>query len=249
MSHEFDHRTTAGEVRAADVVGRHPASSARRQPIWRALYAGVMSRAERWFGLRLFRVRARPLVGTRSLPPLPSGWSVRQVTRQELVGQLEVPELHLGGAFFESSASTSAIMTGVFRENRLVSYAFATSHGVPAADGMWVRCEHPYRYSFKSFTHPEYRGRRLSTYASLASDSMFLNRGYTHAISYTDTHNFASINTESSKGNVLIGFAGYVKIGSICFAFRSPGCRRVGFGFYHPNDERRLPLRREVEAS
>jgi hypothetical protein len=215
------------------------ASLARRWGLARNVYAATMVRAERWLGVRVFRVRVRPLVASTGMPALPSGLSIRQVSTDELRALVAEPALQLDGTFIDSAAASTAIMTGVFENDRLAAYAFATGHAVPAGDGMWVKCDYPYRYSFKSFTRPEYRGRRLSTFASLASDAMFMNLGYTHAISYTETHNFASIRTEASKGNVLIGIAGYVRFGSSRLSFRSPGCRRVGFAFYPSMPEER----------
>jgi hypothetical protein len=193
-----------------------------------------MPRVEARLGVYVFRVRARPLVGTADLPPLPPGWTVRQLTHSELRAVAADPSLEISDDFVASTVARSSTATVVFDGQRIVSYAFAIVGSAPAGDGVWVSCSPPYRYSFKSFTRPEYRGRRLSAYTSLGSDAVFLRRGCTHAISYTATHNFASIRTEASKGNVPIGFAGYIVFGERRFTFRSPGCRRAGFAFVHP---------------
>ena len=223
-SKETDHETSGDDAHSSF------RSTRQRWGIARALFASVMGHAERAFGLHVYRIRARPLVEA-NLPPLPEGWSVRQVSWRELHALARDPALALKGEFLNSTAARWATMTAVFDHERLVSYAFAIAGSGPAGDDMWVKCSPPYRYSFKSFTRPESRGRRLSTYASLGSDRFFLRGGCTHAISYAATYNFASIRTEASKGNVFIGIAGYLKLGNLRVTFRSPGCRHAGFEF------------------
>ena len=198
----------------------------------RTLYAVAMMRLEAWFGLRVFRVRSRPLVETPSLPPLPAGWSVREVRDSELRALAQDPELDLAADFVDWASANSATMTAVFEHNAVVAYAFAIAGSAPAGDGVGVRVEHPYRYSFKSYTRPEHRGKRLSTYTSLCSDAAFVRRGFTHAISFAHTSNYASIQTETDKGNHAIGVAGYVAFRGLRFTFHSRGCRRVGFAFF-----------------
>ena len=212
----------------------------RRWGLTRALYVSVMIRLEKYFGLHVYRVRARPLVETPSLPPLPVDWTVRQVPHCEFVHLVDDKELGLTGDFVNSPVAERATMTAVFEQNRIVSYAFATVGSAPHRDGVWVQCESPFRYSFKSHTRPSHRGMRLSTYTSLCSDVLFMRLGYTHAISFTHTHNFASIRTEASKGNRYIGIAGYLSVRRLNFTFRSPRCRRAGFRFCSPNTKAQL---------
>ena len=193
-----------------------------------------MMRLERWFGVRVFRVRSRPLVQTPRLPPLPAGWSIREVSHSQMRVLAQDPELDLAMDFVEWAIANSATMTTVFEHERAVAYAFAIAGSAPAGDGVAVRCEHPYRYSFKSYTRPEHRGKRLSTYTSLGSDAAFMRRGFTHAISYARTSNYGSMRTEAGKGNRVIGIAGYVIFRGVRFTFHSRGCRRVGFAFFDP---------------
>ncbi len=201
-----------------------------------------MNRLERCFGLHVYRVRARPLVTAPSLAPLPIGWTVRQVRHSELVRLSDDESLGLSLKFVDDPISAKATMTAVFEGERIVSYAFATLGGAPHGDGIWVHCEAPFRYSFKSYTRPSHRGLRLSTYTSLCSDVLFMRLGCTQAISYTNICNFASIRTEASKGNRYIGIAGHLSIGRLHLTFRSPGCRRAGFRFFTPIRQERYAL-------
>lgn len=220
---------------------RQPSEFRRNAKRWGfapTLYAAIMLRVERWFGLRVFRVRSRPLVESPNLPPLPAGWSVRQVAESKLRALAEDPELDLAADFVEWAIVSAATMTVVFEHDRAVAYAFAIAGRAPADDGVWVQCEYPSRYSFKSYTRPEHRGKRLSTYASLCSDAVFMRRGYTHALSFANTSNYASIRTEADKGNRVIGIAGYVVLRWLRFTFHSRGCRRAGFALFVPADGR-----------
>jgi hypothetical protein len=198
----------------------------------RALYISAMSRLEWWFGIHVYRVRARPLVEVPSLPPLPVGWSVREVPACELAELAGDEELGLSRQFVNSAIAATATMMAVFEQNQIVSYSLATLGGARHDDRVCVQCEPPFRYGFKSYTRSSHRGLRLSAYTSVWSDALFMRRGCTHAISCTQTHDFASIRSERSKGNRYVGIAGYLRIGRTPLTFRSPGCRRARFKFF-----------------
>jgi len=120
-------------------------------------------------------------------------------------------------------------MTAVYHEGEIVAYAWATTGEAPISQRLSAGGNANDRYSYKSYTVPSHRGKRLSTIASLYSDLEFRARGCTHAVSYTDAHNFESIRTEASKGNILVGWAGYLEAFGHTFTFRTPGAIAAGF--------------------
>src|SRR5512139_1981808 len=78
-------------------------NACRRWGLARALYISAMTRLERWLGIHVYRVRARPLVETPSLSPLPVGWFVRRVPHSELVELACDEELGLSRKFVNSA--------------------------------------------------------------------------------------------------------------------------------------------------
>ena len=198
-----------------------PKNYVRRAFVW--LLAGAEAR----LGLRVFRVRVRELVATLPLSPLPPEWRVEQLPSEQWRALVNDPGLCLEPS--DITDFQSATMTAVLHRDRVVAYAFAAVGGARIDEHVCASCDLPYRYSFKSYTRPEYRGRRLSAYTSLHSDPLFLARGCTHAISYASCYNLASIRTEASKGNRYAGFAGYIVLGGWTITFHSPGAKKIGF--------------------
>ena len=63
----------------------------------------------------------------------------------------------------------------------------------PHSPGLWVAFEKPYRYGYKAYTRPEYRGRHLQKPIRLLADAYSIALGYTATVSYIELHNFPSM--------------------------------------------------------
>ena len=205
---------------------------------WRAsLIARLMRRLQKRLGVHVCRVRIRPLIADRPAAQLPPGLRVDRLDRETLHRACEDPEISLSREFVEAALERGDVSFGVLDGDRLVSYMWRTHTAAPHADGLWVRANRPYAYGYKGFTHPDYRGQHLNPAVSLYSDAYNVARGYTHNIGFIDVHNLSSLATRKYKGNVPIGYAGYVNWFGRCVTFRTPGVKKTGFEFYDPGRE------------
>jgi len=199
-----------------------------------SLFARVMRRLQKRLGVHVCRVRIRTLVADPPRPDLPAGIDLRVLSRDDLLRAIEDDTLSLSRGFVEAALERGDVAFGALDGDQLVSYMWRTLTAAPHVDGLWVRVDRPYCYGYKGFTHPGYRGLHLNPAISLFSDAHFLALGYTHNIGFIDVHNLSSLATRKYKGNVAIGYAGYVKWFGRCFTYRTPSVRRTGFEFFHP---------------
>ena len=200
-----------------------------------AIRGRFMHRLQKRFGVHVCRVKTRPLAHAPPDPNLPPGMRLCVLDKEVLLSACEDTALSLSGEFVEEALERGDVSFGALDGDRVVAYVWRTLTAAPHTDGLWVRVDRPYRYGYKGFVLPEYRGRRLDQALSFFSDAYFLERGYTQDIGFVDTHNLASVAAEKRKGNVLIGYAGYVNWFGRCLLFRTPAVKRTGFEFYTPS--------------
>ena len=112
----------------------------------------------------------------------------------------------------------------------MVAYVWRSYSGAPHQDGLWVAFDKPYRYGYKAYTLPDYRGRHLLD--NTLTDPICLSRGYTHGVSFVETHNYSSHINNQRIGNQPVGFAGYIKLAGHSYPFRTPAVKKIGFRFY-----------------
>ncbi len=185
-------------------------------------------------GVRLYVVRSRALRRDPPAPQLPPDLRVGIIDAATLLRATEDPELRLPRDFVESALARGDVAFGAMHGGRLVAYMWRTFTDAPHENGLWVRSRLPYRYGYKAFTHPSYRGQHLNAAISFSSDGYFLERGYTHDVGFVDIWNRSSIATGKYKGNSVIGYAGYLIWFGRCLPFHTPGVKRTGFEFFVP---------------
>ena len=185
-------------------------------------------------GIRIYAVRSHVLGRSPAPPELPAHLRVGIVDSATLLRAAEDPELGLSHDFVKFALARGDVAFGAMHGDRLVAYTWRTFTEAPHEHGLWVRVRPPYRYGYKAFTHPSYRGLHLNAAISLSSDAYFLERGYTHHVGFVDIWNRASLATGKYKGNSVIGFAGYLRWFGRYVPFRTPGVKRTGFEFFAP---------------
>jgi hypothetical protein len=192
------------------------------------LYDCAMSRLRPW--LTLCQVEVRPL-HEHTKVELPDSWQVRIASADELIEAAADPVNDLNPDWVRKAHQRGEICVAVFDGHQIASYVWRAFAPSPHEKGLWVHFDPNYPYSFKAYTRPDYRRRRLQHQASLYLDRWLLERGFTHCISYIETHNYPSLASSKKRGNRRIGLAGYVTVFGRTLPFRSPGARRHGFGF------------------
>ncbi len=191
-----------------------------------------MGRLRPW--LTLARVSIRPLDASSVATDLNNSVSTRVATRQDLMRAAQDTSIDFDQDFIDGAFDRGDKCFAAFDGTRMVSYEWISYSTTPLDNGLWVAFEKPYRYGYKSFTLPEYRGRHLRS--QNLPDRFCIERGYRYAIAFIETHNFASIRWAERRNNKVVGFVGYVKLFDKAYPFRSPGAKKHTFRFYrHPD--------------
>lgn len=203
---------------------------ARRWGWTRSIYVRVMERVQPV--LHVSAVMVRPLSGSLELPDLPGQFSVRIASRDDLDRAMHDPRMDLDPGFVERALARGDFCSAVFDCERMVAYSWNAFGPTPHGEDLCVDFDPPAGYSYKAFTHPDYRGRRLQNAVAWRARSRYLERGRTMVLSFVDTHNLASLASSRHRPNEVVGFAGYLDLRSAILPFRSPGAKRYGFRFF-----------------
>jgi len=194
----------------------------------RSVLIRVVSMLRRYAGLHIYRINVRPLVEQSSEPYLPSGITVRIVAPEELLKAAADPELDLGLDFVRDALARGDMAFAALEGERLVGYTWRTFTAAPDRDGLWARVRRPYQYSYKAFTRPSYRGKRIHVAITFLADAYLLALGYTFEVGYMEISNFSSIGVANFLGRRKIGYAGYAKWFGRCIPIRTPAVEKIG---------------------
>jgi len=211
----------------------------------RSVFIRVMSLLRRYAALHIYRINLRPLAGQSLDPHLPSGITVRIVRLEELLKAADDPELDLGIDFVRDAVARGDMAFGAFEGDRLVGYTWRTFTAAPDRDGLWVKVSHPYQYSYKAFTRPSHRRKRIHVAITFFADAYLLARGYAFEVGYLEVSNFSSIGVADFLGRRKLGYAGYLKWLGRCIPFRMPAVKKIGvelFELGRSGAPRTLPL-------
>ncbi len=201
-------------------------------------WGSLMRRIRPW--LYFAHVTTRPLFEVPRLLP-PEGIEVRYPTREELHAAADSGNMMLDRERVDASLDRGDLCSAAFDGGRMIGYAWNAFRTAPHIDDIWVEYQPPYRYGYKSFVLPEYRGRRISNGMAPHSDADSIRRGFTHAISFVETHNYKSIRaTCRHPGRRFEGVAGYFRLFGKVIPFRSAAVKRLGFRFVPPEEAKEL---------
>jgi hypothetical protein len=145
---------------------------------------------------------------------------------------------HLEPDFIHAAFEKGDLCIALFQGSRLLAYYWRGMGQTQHLDGLWVEFDAKYCYSYKAFTHPDFRRSGLQYTVSMWADPLLLERGYGHSIGFVETHNFPSVMASARRGSVRAGYAGYLRLFGRHYPFRSPGARRRGFRFFVPRNTR-----------
>ncbi len=204
----------------------------RRWGVIKALYVRVMWRLQKYLGFRLFVVHSRVLTGDVPDDDIPDGSSVRMLGEDELTEFSRDPSLGLSASFVAGARARGDVCFGYLERGLLVSYEWIGTKPTPAEAGLWVRFGEGYSYSYKAFTVPAHRGRRLQQRLVHRSEHWRISQGSRYNIGYIDTRNLASIAADRRYGNRPVGYAGYLNWFGRVVPFRTPGAKARGFRFF-----------------
>lgn len=202
----------------------------------RTAHKAVMQRLKPWLTLCRVHVRKHD---DAPVPELPEGMSARIASEDELMAAAARPEMGFDPQQIRAALDRGDLCGAVFDGERMVSYVWRSFSTAPHLPHLWVAVEKPYRYGYKGFTHPDYRGRRLLDAATRVTERVCLERGFTHGVGFIETHNYASVVSDLRRGNRCVGWAGYLTVFGRTWPFRTPGVRASSFRFYRPRSRGR----------
>ncbi len=202
----------------------------RRWGLLRFLHIRLMRAVSAW--LTLCAVVVRRLNPAPVVPAPPCGIDVRLATAEDLERACRQPELKLSRDWVRAAQDRGDMCVASFAGERMVAYMWRSFSAAPHLHGLWVHFEKPYRYGYNAFTLPEFRGRHLSEAMGPILDPHSLAHGFTHAISFIESHNYSSLASDMRRGSVCVGWVGYARLFGRVWPFRSPGARHHRFGFF-----------------
>lgn len=203
-----------------------------------AVEAAFLTRLRRWLGLRIYGIYARPLELPAGPDPVVPGFSARlfqQGEAEALIACAKSPNLDLSDAFVRDAIEKGDVCLAILCDDAIVSYSWCAFTPTHDAEGVFVRFGGTYRYSYKSLTLSEYRGRHfLRVFTPIRDRYCITARGCTRSIAFIDLDNRSSIRAALAIGQRRIGTSGYLKCGPIFWPFGTAGSREHGFHFFIP---------------
>lgn len=196
----------------------------------RFAYDCILSRLKTW--LTLCSVNVRPLYRDPDVPELAANQEVRVAALDELIAASADPVNDLDPAWIRAAHDRGERCVAVFEGGKIVSSVWRAFAPSPHEKGLWLHFGPQCFYSFKAFTPPAYRRRRLQHATCCKLDPDLLDQGYRYSIGFIETHNYPSLISARKRGNRRVGWAGYFTVFGRVISFRSPGAKKYGFGFF-----------------
>jgi len=201
--------------------------------------SAVFYRLRHWLGLRIYGIYARPLALAAGPDPVMPGFSLRLFDNRDadqLVALAGSPDLELPEPLVRGALAKGDVCEAILCGDELVSYCWSAFTPTHDEEGVYVGFGPSFRYGYKSFTLPEFRGLHLlRTFTPIRDRYCVTNRGRTHTIAFIALENRSSIRAAQATGYERVGIAGYLRRGSIFWPFGTCGARTRGFRFFLPD--------------
>lgn len=221
------------------------AGFASRQREWgwrRAVYWQVMHTLVRTIGLRLHRVEVgaeRRDLWDPDPPEVPAGYVTKFCTRADLEPFVNsVPKFP--PEFFHTAFDRGDDCSATFFNDRLVAFTFNSRARTQVNEQIDVLIPEGFRYSYKSWTHPDHRRKNLTKMRTYVLQQNAKRPYEERAIWYVETHNFASrLHGYRHPGirSILMGYGGWFSLFGRHIPFNTRGAKWIGFEFVTKSDD------------
>lgn len=136
--------------------------------------------------------------------------------------------LELPADFVEAALAKGDLCYGILDGERLVSYFWYARTATLVTDELVLRFDPAYRYAYKGYTLPEYRGQRLYAHGCAHALAALAQGGSRGCVTLVDVNNFASMKSMTRTGYVPVGRFRAAKVAGR-WSIRSGGdCPRYG---------------------
>lgn len=179
--------------------------------------------------------------------PLAPGYEIRLVGYQDLL-PFAGAMTGLTEAFLEQAFSSLGEVpdytdecAAAFYDGELVSYAFTTRTRAPVTDQIDILVPKGFRYSYKSWTHPDHRRQHLSRTMTHLKWTRSNRPHQERGVSYIETHNYASLlrsHRSISDRAIPMGFAGWFTLFGRQIPWNSRKARWLGCEMVRKEDTR-----------
>jgi GNAT superfamily N-acetyltransferase len=187
---------------------------------------------QRYFGLYLYRVMARPLDANA---PGPHGAVQFALLREaEVLAHCGDAELELPAASVRASFERGDFCVGALQDGRLLGYAWFAFGATPESGGAWVEVDRGAAYTYRHFVRPGCRGLGLAPRMLRGADDALAQRGRSRCVTLIYTYNRASIRASARSGALTVGYAARLRLFGRVLSWRSPGAKREGLRFFRP---------------
>lgn len=220
-------------------VGKGWKEDVQRHGWTRVLLGRAAWRLEKHLGIHIYRIGERSFESYATTFECPPDIRVTLLSDEDLIAASQIPDLDLSPGFVAGAIAREDVAVGSFKNGELACYVFATTEAAPHDRDFWVRVKPPYRYTYKAFTLPAYRGQGLSSYVNNLPkrNKAFERRGCTKAIFFVAAWNLSSLKFLSKiEGAPWLGFALTAKVFGRRVALRTARVRKTGFEFIAPPD-------------
>jgi len=202
----------------------------------KTIFRIAVTTAARYLGIHVYVVRTRHIPAEPVYPATNPNLAFRKIETAELLVACADPQIDLDENFVAKALERGDLAFGAFDGAYLVSFIWRSVDSAPDSARVWIRVKKPYNYAYKSFTHPDYRGQRISPVVHLFSDNEVRKLGYRYRAGFVSIANYSSLAMGRKMGSVKIGHAGYLMWFGRLLPFRSRAVKEIGFEFFRPKE-------------
>ena len=167
-------------------------------------------------------------------PPLiEPGLAFRFLTPAELQACSADPANDIDPWLVERAAAGQELCFAVFVHERLAGYGWCTFGSIDPrhCEGVTMSCPSHVAYTYKGFTHPEFRGKRLNGLRVLLAAKQLAERGTKKIVALVDWTNGHSMRSCLDTGGTVLGRLMTIGIGRYRWTFPPKAAREIGIEF------------------
>lgn len=166
------------------------------------------------------------------------------LSEEELVRFRKDAPQELPLAFIKDAIARGDRCFGVVDGRRLASFTWYSNQPTNMSDELQVSFDPSYVYTYKGYTHPDYRGQRLHGKGMARACIAYGQMNYAGAVAYVEANNFSSLKSCYRLGYQDFGQIFIAKIADGYVISSSPGCRKYAFNVVlRPAAKRKVGLR------
>lgn len=166
-------------------------------------------------------------------PPIESGLSFRFLTPAEIRACAADPVNDIDPWLVERAEAGQELCFGVFVNERLAGYGWCSFGTIDPrhCEGVAMSCPAHVAYTYKGFTHPEFRGRRLNGQRVLLAARQLAARRIEKIVALVDWTNTPSMRSCVDTGGTVLGRLVTIGLGRQRWPFSPKSAREIGIEF------------------